>query len=309
MAIISRGAGLQAPTSRWSIPAALLAVPFLWPPTGVALTELPALLAFTAFILIILLLLRMPEAMSATAFAWAALGGTAWGIAILGRQTYLIILPAMCALFFLSRRKWALWAVCFFACAMTCGWLFVVWRGTVPPAFAHIGSGIRLDHGVLSLCYIAAASLFLNPQSLRVRNIQGAIGCGLVGVPLALLTRDYSAPPAKSLLIGIFGPHRGLVVGAVIGAFMGWAAAVWLWNSIQAFWRDRSDTPRVFLYLVLFALAAAPAKVTHLFSSRYVVGLLTVLALLAAPAASPWLLARLILGALCGAAMLLTYFH
>jgi hypothetical protein len=297
----------------WIPALSILSVPYLWPATGMALTELPALLAFTLFVFALIKILRMPdEEVSVGSFGWAGVAGLALGLSILGRQTYLAVIPAVAALFLAAPKKWMLWLVCLAVAAGSCSWLFILWHGLVPPSQHHVASGIRLDFGVLSVSYVAAATLFLSPQWLKIRNVKVALlGSAFLGVGLALLSRDYANPPAKSLLLKIFGNQWGLLVGFCIGALLTAAAVVWVWNTLMIAWQERHEPIRVFLFLNLFALVAAPVMVSHLFSSRYVVGLLGVLVLVvgASQTSGFWLALRISIGSLAGAASLWTYFH
>jgi hypothetical protein len=153
--------------------------------------------------------------------------------------------------------------------------------------------------------------LFLNPLWFRIRNLKVALGSVLFGVGLALLTCDYANPPARPLLVKIFGEQWGLLVGFCIGVMLTAVAVVWVWNTILIASRERRDPVRAFLFLTLFALVAAPMAVSHQFSSRYVVGLLGVLVLLVGvPQTSVYSLAlRITLGSFAGAASLWTYFY
>jgi hypothetical protein len=141
--------------------------------------------------------------------------------------------------------------------------------------------------------------------------VKAVIGSVLLGIGLAFLTRDYASPPAKPLLLKIFGDQLGLAVGFCIGALLTSVAVVWIWNTLLIMWRERRDPVRVFLFLTLFAMMAAPMKVSHQFSSRYVVGLLGVLVLvLGVSQTSGYLLAlRIAFGSIIGAACLWTYFR
>jgi hypothetical protein len=297
----------------WIPAVSMLSVPFLWPAAGTAVTELPALAAFAFFVYAMLHLLRVPdERASAWPFGWAALAGLALGLSILGRQTYLVVLPVVVGLFFAAPRKWLLWLVCLAVAISCCAWLFVLWHGLVPPRNQHyVDAGLRFDYGVLSVSYVAAATLFVSPRWLKIRNWKVALGLLFVGIALAVFTRDFAKPPAKSLLLTIFGGRWGLRVGFCIGVLFTSVAVVWVWNTLVIAWRERRDTGRAFLFLSLFALVAAPMKISHQFSSLYVVGLLSLLPLvLRDPQASVyWCALRIGFGSLAGAALLWIYFH
>jgi hypothetical protein len=131
-----------------------------------------------------------------------------------------------------------------------------------------------------------------------------------VGIAFAIFGRDYANPPARSLLIRALGDRTGLLVGFVIGCALAIFGAIWAWNTFATAWQARQDPRRVFLLLTLVALVLTPMKITHQFSSRYVVGLLGILFLVVgAPRElrGAWA-ARMLAGSAVGAAILWTYF-
>ena len=74
----------------WLTASTLLAVPFAWPVCGMALTEIPALIFFTAGLLGAVRLWEKRKAPLPVSIAWAVATGLAFGVACLGRQTYLL---------------------------------------------------------------------------------------------------------------------------------------------------------------------------------------------------------------------------
>lgn len=289
----------------------LLAVPFLWPAAGMALTELPALVFFTGFILLFLRLIDSELELSRKAFGLALAAGFCLGIAILGRQTYLVVLPVLVMMIFWVRGKSPAVLVCIITALAICGWLFALWHGLNPPHYRQPDSSLSLANLLLSLSYAAAATLFLNPGWLaRQRPIVWII-CTICGSTLACFARNYGDPPAKSLLIHAFGMQLGLLIGFVIGCALAAIGAVWAWTSFQTFWRERRDPGQVFLLMSLAALVLTPMKITWQFSSRYVVGALGVLYLIIdAPCQSPrYRAARMIFGSILGMAILWSYYR
>ena len=238
----------ESPHPNWSPAISIVAVPFLWPAAGMALTELPALEIFTFFVFALLQVLRIPDdKISVWSLGWAGCG-LALGLSILGRQTYLVVLPVVAALFLAAPRKWMFWLFCLVVAVSSCGWLFILWGGLVPPSLHQATAGLRLEYGVLSLSYVAAATLFLSPQWLKIKSVKVAMGAILFGIGLVLFTREHASPPAKSLLLKIFGDWWGLVVGFCIGALLAAVAVVWLWNTLLIAWRERHDPLRAFLF-------------------------------------------------------------
>jgi hypothetical protein len=303
----------QAPLPKAALSSAtLLAVPFLWPAVGMALTEIPALLFFAIFIFFFLKLIGSGVSLSVETFAWSIAAGLCLGVAILGRQTYLVAVPVVLAMTFWLPGKWPVLSICPVTALATCGWLFLSWGGLAPPAWyhGHSPSPFSLTNGMLSLSYASAATLFLNPQWMRPRSRAAWIGCCILGIAFAVFGRDYANPPARSLLIRALGDRTGLLVGFVIGCALAIFGAIWAWNTFATAWQARQNPRRVFLLLTLVALVLTPMKITHQFSSRYVVGLLGVLFLVVgAPRElrGSWA-ARMLAGSAVGAAILWTYF-
>ena len=295
----------------WWAGLSVLSVPFLWPSAGLALTEIPALAAFTLFVSSINRILQLPDESSVSVrFAWSGIAGLFLGLSILGRQTYLIVLPAVAVLFFVARKKWALWMLCLCVASGVCGWIFALWGGLVPPSQQFVNSGLCIKHGALSLSYVAVASLFLRPKCLKPQSFTIGLLAIVAGMLLALLSRDYAAPPAKSLLLQLFGEDAGLLIGFSIGSTFMVLGVLWGWNVVLSAWGQRREPFRVFLFLALFGLVAAPAKISHEFSSRYVVGLLTVLVFVVQGSGSSRTsyAMRVTLGSLVGALTLSTYY-
>jgi hypothetical protein len=275
-----------------------------------ALTELPALVFFTVFIFAFLRMIDLSEVATSQLLEIAVIAGLCLGAAILGRQTYLVALPSTALMVFWLPKKWLPLLVCLSVALLTSGWLFVLWRGLLPPAYQMGDSGVSLSHGMLSLSYIAGATLFLNPLWMKPLNRTVFIGCSVAGISLAILSRQYANAPAKSLLLRIFPEPVALLVGFLIGCTLSVLGAMWLCNALHGAWTHRRDAHSAFSYLTLFALVSAPMKVIHQFSSRYVVGTLGVLFLVIAPRELGfWWAIRLGAGSLIGAAMLWTYFR
>src|SRR5262249_4013567 len=116
----------------------LLAVPFIWPAVGMALTEIPALLLFTCFVLLFLKLIDSDPGLSPRIFGLAFGAGLCLGVAILGRQTYLVIFPVLFTMIFWLREKWPAVLICILTALAACGWLFAMWHGLAPPQYYRL---------------------------------------------------------------------------------------------------------------------------------------------------------------------------
>jgi hypothetical protein len=290
----------------------LLSVPFLWPTVGLALTEIPSLLFFTCFVLLLLRLINSEVASLRVAVGLALAAGLCLGAAILGRQTYLVIVPVLVVMIFWLPEKWLPILVCVVTALIMSAWLFLLWRGLAPPQYYGLTySWLSFTNLLLSLSYAAVATLFLNPAWLSGHRRRAWIICAVCGAALAYFARSYEDPPARSLLIKLFGAHMGLWIGFAVGCASAALGAIWAWSAFKIFWRQRRDPEQVFLLLSLGALVLAPLKMTAQFSSRYVVGCLTVLLLLVdvpLQLRGFWA-ARVFVGGLLGMAILWTYFQ
>jgi hypothetical protein len=299
--------------ARLAFGLSLLAVPFLWPAVGMALTELPALLFFTGFVVLFLKIINSDRATSLEVFGLAVAAGLCLGVAILGRQTYLVVVPALLMMMVWLRARWSAALICSITALVMSSWLFAVWHGLAPPQYYRPAqSWVSFSYLLLSLSYAAVATLFLSPLWLVRQREKAWIVCAFFGVALAYLARNYEDPPAKSLLVRLFGMHLGLWVGFVVGCALGAMGVIWAWTALKAFWRERRDPVRAFLLLSLGALVLAPIKMTAQFSSRYVVGSLGLLLLVVIDSPHQfrrcWA-ARMFAGSFAGIAILWTYFQ
>jgi hypothetical protein len=290
----------------------LLAVPFLWPAVGMALTEMPALFFFTCFVLLFLKVINSDLVLTHGIFESAFAAGLCLGIAILGRQTYLVIVPVLVVMVFWLPQRWSAILLCATTALAVSAWLFALWRGLAPPQYYRLSqSSTSFTNLLLSVSYAAVATLFLNPTWLFRQRQKAWIICALFGFAVAYFARSYEDPPAKSLLVKAFGPQVGLWIRFDVGCAIAALGAVWAWTALKTLWHERKDAVRVFLLLSLGALVLAPLKMTTQFSSRYVVGSIGVLLLVVgAPLQLRGsLAARMCVGTLLGIAILWTYFQ
>jgi len=309
MSLIQPPKGLNLPLQTCAA-LSLMGVPFLWPTAGMALTEVPALACFCAFLLCMQKVFHSnsPNLHTPQSTIPAIFAGVFLGLAILGRQTYLITLPVLLLFFLISPMKARLLGIVLFVALLTSSWLFYTWGGLVPPSQAKVNQGLRLENGLFSLAYAAAATAFISPRFfLPIRKSQ-FFPTILLGTVLAAVLRDYGEPPGKSFLIKNLGPDLGMAIGFIAFACMSTLGIIWLFKICVEIWNKRHDLFEALCGLLLLALAIAPLAISHLFSSRYIVGLLGVLVIFLQPMATKYLAARIVLGSLIGAAILWSYY-
>jgi hypothetical protein len=273
---------------------------------------LPALLFFTCFVLLFLTISHFNFALNAKVFGLAFAAGSCLGVAILGRQNYLVVVPVLFVMMLWLREKWPVALLCSVPALAISAWLFALWHGLAPPQYYRLAeSPVSFSYLLLSLSYVSVATLFLNPLWLFRQREKAWIVCAFCGVALAYVARTYEEPPAKSLLVRLFGMQMGLWIGFVLGCALAALGVIWVWTALKTFWRKRCDPAEAFLWLSLGALVLAPIKMTAQFSSRYVVGSLGVLLMLIESPRQPgrYWAARVLLGSFAGIALLWTYFQ
>ena len=295
----------------------IIAVPFLWPAAGMALTEIPALFCYAASVLVCVGVEQAGNRVSVARICLALMGGILLGLACLGRQTYL---ATLLALPFLCRRELKTWlspALIAFSALSVCGWLFWVWGGLIPPSLKANDAGLHYSHGVLSFSYLALATLFLAPKWLLFEkglSRKELVLIYAVGLGAAILTLAYPIAviaPARSLMERILTPSLFAWYPRVISALLAGLAAIWLMKFARELWLYRDQRVWLFIHLSLLVLALTPIKISHQFSSRYVVTDIALLVLLVWKRHDPisWVYgARVAFGTFIGAMILRTYF-
>jgi hypothetical protein len=282
-----------------------LGIPFLWPCAGMALTEIPAMLFFSLALFCVAQMIGAEN--SNVHFSWAALAGLSLGLAILGRQTYLILIPVI-FLWALFQRKFLLPVLLLFVFAGLCsGWLFIVWKGLVPPSQQMVDGGLRFDHALLAMVYIGVAGFALAPSLLKQIPLRFGMPFLIFSGAIGFFTIGVEVVPAKSLLISLFGMDLAGQIGRLALAAMFAISVLWIISLSKKIILERNS----FLFLnllILLAFISVPAKISHLFSSRYVVTAMIPLIFLTGFENTKLAISLKVLGGLVGAATLATYY-
>jgi GT2 family glycosyltransferase len=295
----------------------ILGVPFLWPAAGMALTEVPALLFYTGSIYFCIVAAQTVEDSVLRRAFYAVLGGLLLGLACLGRQTYLATLFAVPFLFSLRPKSMIPSVLIIFCAVSVCGWLFWIWGGLVPPTLKITDAGLQFYHGVLSFSYLALATLFLAPRWLLVdhtleqKKALVLYGIGLLAFFVSLVYPFAEIAPARTLMGQLLSPPLFAWYPRVIPAVLTSLAALWGTRFVWEIWCCRALSVWNFLHFSLLILALTPIKISHQFSSRYVVTDLVLLTLVVwkRPPIIGWFyLMRFGSGVCLGTLILRTYF-
>ena len=294
----------------WLAASMFLAVPFAWPVCGMALTEIPALPFFTAGMLFALRFWEKREAPLPVPLAWAVASGLAFGIACLGRQTYLLALAGLAAFVTWDRRTWLLVAVTGATAVAVVLPLFIVWHGITPPSLPQLDTGLKPEHGVWSFAYAAMATLFVAPRWLWPRHRAPWVAAGIAFVA-ALAFPVMSITPARSLVERFLGSASLPAVSRVSSALLVALAVLWFMQIATQMWARREERAQLFVCALLLLVAITPMKISVQFSSRYVATGLTALVLVAGAELRPGLplALRCLAGHLIGLGLLLSYYR
>ena len=253
VAIASLLAGVRSRNAS-AVPALAFGIPFAGMTFGLALTEVPAMLAASLAILGLTKALLMMDELPASGgihpvavwlglYALVAVAGFFYAGAVWGRQNYLAAVLALPILFF-SRRGfcWMPWII---VTAMVCGLsalLFAVWGGLVPEAVRFVSDGskdalsgssmplLNLSHGIYGLGY---AGILFGVLSPRVFAVNGRLisASAVMSIAAVIFPGSLRALPSKFLLERLIGPAAVEFAGVAFGllfSFLGF----WLLLSV-----------------------------------------------------------------------------
>lgn len=264
-----------AAQSRFAREAAvsLLAVPQLWKCVGMALTEVPALFFFSLFMAIVLRTMRFPTA-ARSSLASGVLAGACLGAAILGRQTYLVAVGPVIVIAALHRHLRLQASAMLLACSLVCGWVFLLWGGLVTPSQRSIDSAWSLYFGFLSFGYIGVASFLLWPRRYTSADRTSLMLALAIGVCATLVQGAWIPLPGHGTLKRLLPEPVALGIGFVSSPLFNSVGALWCILLVKDLVRCIRSPGPAFILMTTLVLAIAPAKISHLFSSRYTVGTL-----------------------------------
>lgn len=308
---LTAAAGMRLGLARpWLAASVFLAVPFAWPVCGMALTEIPALIFCTAGILLALRMWERRDAPLGQSVGWAIGAGLAFGIACVGRQTYLLALAGLAAFLTWDRRTWVLVAIMGATALAAVAPLLIVWGGITPPSLPLLDTGLKFEHGVWSFAYAGLATLFVAPRWLFPRTKWPCVAAGLAFAG-ALVFPVVWITPARSLAERFLAPSLMPVYSRAASALLAALAALWLLRIVGQMWTLRHERAQLFVHSVLLLVAVTPIKISVQFSSRYVATGLTALILAASSEQKPGLplALRCLAGHAIGVGLLLSYYR
>ncbi|MBS1565272.1 MAG: hypothetical protein JST39_12840, partial [Bacteroidetes bacterium] len=298
-----------------------MAIPVTYVVAALALTEMPAMLFFS---LSLYLSVRASRSGSLPLVLACALGGgLCMSLAIIGRQPYLLTLPAVSFLYLLNsnhRNRWPP-VLLFIAVSLLLPlYIFYIWQGLVPPGDAKVysdlatqGISIRPGFGLLCLAYFAVCMLIIAPGLYRLPSRrEGAIWTGIfVGILAANLFFDWMPwlPLEGIVRRWITSPTLLHIVASISGAAMVLFSFFFMVSAARRLFDKKRQPESIAFFLALLAIALACIKITWGFSSRYAAQAIPLLLLLGGyfREQSPWRIPRVLAGIALGLVSLLMY--
>ena len=253
--------------------ALLTTLPTAGVSAGMVLTETPAML-FVIFSLLALTWSLSSHSLGVSLFS-AAVAGVALGLAILGRQSYLVTVPCLLALLVSDTQRWTQDAIrigvlCTATLAVTAP-VFLVWGGLTPPGTSSLVAGIAPWHGVLAMGYAAIIAFLLAPDIFGVAHMRKwrLIVTALLSLVAWYLTAE-SFTPLRSTLVALVGEGGAAIIGALFCFVIAFLAIHFLVSMALYLWDNRHDRMILFYGIAALVGLASNVKITHQFSSRYV---------------------------------------
>jgi hypothetical protein len=254
----------------------IMSIPIIWPISGMALTEIPAMLFACLSIFLLLLALKCNN--DYNSLFYSLISGLFFGFSILGRQTFLIMLLALPLLtvrphsnnHVVSTKKiWQCISIFLVASILMPCIQFYIWGGLVPHSQAAISTGFSITHGLLSLSYAGIVMFILTPKWFDLGwklNISILSITFLLNIAFSLV----DIKPALSLAQKVFLDDVSLTLySRGTSSFMLSIGIIFCISTIKNMWGNRNDNIFLFLSFSVLLLALSSAKITHLFSSRY----------------------------------------
>jgi hypothetical protein len=252
----------------WAAALSILAMPMTWVLGGMALTEIPAMLFVT---LSLYLQLRGLEALSCgrPVLGWFLTAAVALGIAVWGRQPYLLLAGVPCLLAMLDRRLWVSAAVFVSTVVAFAVPMFLIWKGLVPPDYQSVtGGGVAPMHALNSLGYIGVVFLLLAPQPRWLPlNLMAGIVI-LAGIVNALFG-SLNLYPLRSIIDRYLSPSVVAVYGNLCGSLFISIGLIFLAWALWTLWRSRADLILVAIISGLLCVALSTLFISQGYSSRY----------------------------------------
>jgi hypothetical protein len=250
----------------WAAGFSVLVVPMVWPVAGMALSEMSAMVFVT---LSLYLQLRGLKAFDTgrSPLTWFLAAGVSLGIAVWGRQPYLLLCGVAVLIALLEQRLRLPMAMFVGAAVSLAVPLFAIWKGFVPPS-QHLHPGFSISHALLSFGYTGICLILLGAQGrwLSVREVLGLTALTILANSFA---GGFTLYPFRSLAERYLAPSLARLYGNLSGSLFLSFGVLSLAILLRMIWKSRKDTRGLTINAGLLCVVAAPLFDTHQYSSRY----------------------------------------
>ncbi|MDP1907460.1 MAG: hypothetical protein Q8K85_04100, partial [Hyphomicrobium sp.] len=196
--------------------------------------------------------------------------------------------------------------------ALIVGPVFIVWGGLIPPKSAWSSGGFSPANAIRSAGYAGLIVLLFAPEIFRVLWQRKSLlaAAVLASIPLSLATGGTPVPMA-SLVRPLVGDQLAAAIATGFGFLLSLSAVCFLGCFVFYLWQERTNWLTRFAGSTALLGILSNARITHQFSSRYVLVFLPFIVLATAPAArTNWHQPlRLALGACISLGALASYFY
>lgn len=250
-----------------------ICIPAIWPISGLALTEIPAILMLTVGLLILYWSDR-------SKYPWFTAGtaGLFVGLAIWGRSPFLMVpIAAVAAVLYGRirgtpvRASYLVFAATSLVLALP---IFIVWGGLQPPKVSQVeSSGLVLWHGVLAFAYAAVFVLFIAGDffwsGLTVKYLKNLLWLWILLLILNLFAFKVDILPMRSVLESVLPEFGVRLMSSVIPSLF---MVLTVWFAHQLYVKFYSAEFRLYHFTLLFSfvfILLTCMKIGAQFSSRY----------------------------------------
>ncbi len=259
----------------WIAALNIIAIPTIWQVTGLALTEIPAMVFAVISFYFLTLILSNDHRVKNINIIYSIIAGVSLSFAILGRSPYLLLVfPFLITLLYYKQDIRLYIPFIIFTMALTLP-VFFIWGGLIPPLqVRQVSEGwIKPWHGILACSYAGIIGIIINPKWFTVsKKIAIIFVCMAAAFFLInFLWLGYEFAPMSVTIQKIIGYKTMIVYKRMISPIL---AAFGLYFVFCCFVKlKEKNLDKVYTLAVLSSLSilATAATVTHQFSSRYVV--------------------------------------
>ncbi len=242
---------------------AIVGTPFAVFMNSLALTEMPAIF-FLMLSLVLLFWVIKSEMLFLPQTLISAAGGMALGLAIIGRQPYLVFFASLALLWLVYPQKRLMIFIFSLAASILPAILFTAWGG-LTPSYLHIyPPGFAFRYPFLAFCHAGLMVLLIAPRWFKANGII-CLGAFLAN----LVTGFIQFPTSVYILEKVIGAKWMWVYTRLGSSLLVAVGAIFVWTLIGRMIENRKDPAYLFFALAVILVLLTNVKITHQYSARY----------------------------------------